>query len=218
MKSIKTVLTVVMGLVVIIPIGRILVRTDAALIPRLLRSVPRKETSGNPESTHVPKLLPGATCNQAKQLLGVPSEEDTYILFWSKPAFEASAAKNSECTLTSIRFRARPGHRVLTADGITLGRTTVAEAEQLLRSRLGTDAEIVDAPEGNWEALIALAPKGDFSYRGTSGFSYKGTYFAFLSDHQARLLSHDPVFDDFRGLPITEHDIELVAPKDDARK
>jgi hypothetical protein len=138
--------------------------------------------------------------------MGRPSEENTYVLFWENQDLEVSAAKSSECALTSIEFRVKVGREAVTDDGVVLGKTTVAEGQRILQPRMGAESESVEAPEGNWEALIVLTPR--------PGFSYKGTYRAFLSERQAGLLSHDPVFDDFRLLPVMGYGVEMVASTD----
>jgi hypothetical protein len=156
--------------------------------------------------SQIPELLPGATCEKAIEVFGRPTEESEYVLSWDKENFEVIAAKNSRCILTSIEARVQAGHTARTADGVTLGATSVADAERMLRSRIMNDSEAVEAPEGNWAATITLGP--DVSY------PYKSTYRSVLGHGVADGTKRDPVFGDFRSLTVSEHSLEMVAPNE----
>ena len=101
---------------------------------------------------------------------------------------------NSKCVITGIDVEVKPGHRAITSDGITLGLDTVADAERILQLRIKVDSESVEAPEGNWDAMISVSP--------TSNVPFKTIYRALLKKDAADRMSHDPAFDDFRNLPM----------------
>jgi hypothetical protein len=152
----------------------------------------------------VPKLYPGDTCEKAISVLGKPTEENQYVLTWQKIDFRVTAAKDSKCVLTDVGTQAEFGHRVLTDDGVILGVSTLADAERILQPRIKEDSESVEAPEDNWSAMISIGP--------TLNAPYKVTYRADLKPGAADRMSHDPVFDDFRNLPVNEYSLEMVAP------
>jgi hypothetical protein len=171
----------------------------------LWRAVPSAPNvrSGRPGIPDLPVLLPGATCKQALELLGRPTEESEYVNLWTEHDFELTAAKNSKCVLTGIEVRVADSHYALTRDGVALGEDTITDAEPVLRFRMGADSESVEAPEGNWKATITLDRKPGFAFTSTCG--------AILPGVSIDRMDRDPVFDDFRSRRIAEFSLEAVA-------
>jgi hypothetical protein len=161
------------------------------------------------EPARIPALIPGDTCDKAGEALGKPTEENQYFRSWKKQDFLITATADSACHLTSIEISVPAGHEALTVDGITLGRSTLADAEHILGKRLTEGSESVEAPEGNWVGILQLDPSPDMPY--------KASYRAPLALDKARAMNHDPVFSDFRSLPVTEYSLEMVAPQSQAK-
>ena len=166
-----------------------------------------KEVSFEP--TQIPNLIPGDTCDKAGEALGKPTEEDQYFRSWKKPDFLLTATADSACHLTSIEISVPTGHKALTVDGITLGASTLADSERILGNGLTEGSESVEAPEGNWVGILQLDP--------SPGKPYKVSYRAPLALGKAEALGHDPVFSDFRSLPVTEYSVEMVDPHSQAK-
>ena len=157
--------------------------------------------------SQIPKLVPGDTCEDAERALGKPMEKDTFSRTWETRGFVIGATTDSTCHLTYISIGVITGHKALTDDGITLGETTLAEAEKILRKRLVEPSESVDAAEGHWSATLHLAP--------APGMPFKAAYSAY-SD-KADAMPRDPTISDFRDLPITGYSLEMVAPHSQAK-
>lgn len=156
------------------------------------------------EWVKVQELFPGDTCDKASALLGVPDEKDQFVRTWRKKDFTVFASTNPNCVLSGVGVTVVPRHTAITRDGITLGASTIADAERILRSRLTDSSESVEAPEDNWDAMLVLDP--------TSTFPYKTVYRAKLDSKKVTQMNRDPKFDDFRGQVITEYSLELAAP------
>ena len=154
--------------------------------------------------SQVPRLVPGDTCERATELYGKPTEKDEYGGTWATADVKAFVGANSKCVITGIDVEVKAGHRAITSDGIKLGLDTVADVERILQSRIKADSESVEAPEGNWDAMISVGPTPDFPY--------KTTYRAKLDSKKVDRMNRDPSFDDFRGQVVTEYSLEQAAP------
>lgn len=152
------------------------------------------------ESDRVPALLPGDTCDKAGASLGNPMEQDKFSRTWKTQAFIITAATDSDCHLTDIAISVLPGHKALTLDGITLGASTLAEAEKILEKPLIEPSESVETAEGHWSATLQLDP--------VPGMPFKTVYSAYSDEADA--MNHAPTISDFRTLPITEYSLEMV--------
>ena len=154
------------------------------------------------EPAQIPPLIPADTCDKASHLLGKPTQEGEYFRSWKKEDFLLTATADLACHLTSIEVSVPTGQKALTVDGITLGATTLADSEHILGNRLTDGSESVEAPEGNWVGILQLGPSPDKPY--------KVSYRAPLTLGKVEALGHDPVFSDFRSLPVTEYSLEMV--------
>jgi len=154
------------------------------------------------EMYKIPVLLPGETCAKAIEVFGNPTEENQYGLSWKKSNISIAADKGPKCVLNGILVWVGAGQKALTQDGVILGKSTLADAERSLRPYIDKDSESVDAPEGNWRAMISIRP--------APHARYKVTYRADLSQKTADRMSRDPVFDDFRDVPVTEYDLDIA--------
>lgn len=161
------------------------------------------QTPAQNELYKVPVLLPGETCARAMELFGKPTEENQFGLTWNKPDLLIAADKGPKCVLNGIGITVEGLRKALTPEGMILGTTTLADAERILGPHLAKNSESVEAPEGNWDAMISFRPATDARY--------KITYRAFLGRETADRMSRDPVFDDFRMLPVTQYDLDFVA-------
>lgn len=178
----------------------------SATVPASAKTQSPVTTQPATEVPQLPVLLPGETCDKATEALGEPQKQDEFVRTWREKDFTVYASVDSKCVLTSIAITVETGHKVRTADGVTLGMSTLANAERILRPRIKGDSESVEAPEGNWAAMISIGPAPDVPY--------KVTYRAALKQGAADQMSHDPVFDDFRNLPVSDYSLEMGAPSD----
>jgi hypothetical protein len=165
--------------------------------------VPKVLPSG-PEG--IPALLPGDTCDKAEGVLGKPTEEDKYSRSWEKQDFSVGGTTDSTCHLTGISITVTTGHKVLTVDGITLGATTLADAEKILGKSL-VEFESVESAEAHWSATLHLGS--------TLGMPFETAYCAYSDEVDA--LNRDPTIRDFRDLPITQYNLEMVKPHSKAK-
>jgi hypothetical protein len=159
-------------------------------------------TPGRDEVFKIPLLLPGETCARAIEVFGKPTEEDQLGLSWKKSDLSIAVDKGPKCVLNGTLIWVGAGHKALTQDGVILGMSTLADAERILRPYIDKDSESVDAPEGNWRATISIRPAPDARY--------KVSYRADLSQKTADRMGRDPVFDDFRNLPVTEYGLDIA--------
>jgi hypothetical protein len=157
--------------------------------------------------SQIPKVVPGDTCEDAERALGKPIEKDNFSRTWKKRDFVITATADSTCHLTGISIAVTTGHKVLTADGIILGATTLADAEKILRKPLAEPSESVEAAEGHWSATLQLGP--------APRMAFKAAYSAY-SD-KADALNRAPTISDFRDLPITQYSLD-VATSGDSKK
>jgi hypothetical protein len=153
-------------------------------------------------ASQVPKVVPGETCEEAEKALGKPMEKDEFSRTWQTQDFVISATTDTTCHLTDIGITVIKGHKALTADGIILGATTLADAEKILRKQLAEPSESVEAAEGHWLATLHLAPG--------PGMPFKAAYGAYIASDEADAMPHDPTISDFRDLPITQYNLEMV--------
>jgi hypothetical protein len=159
--------------------------------------------------TRLPLLLPGDTCDKADGELGKPVEEDKFSRTWETNGFIITAATDSACHLTTIAISVLPGHKAITADGITLGESTLADAEKVAGKPLIERSESVEAAEGHWVGTI--------QFSAAPGTPFTAAYSAYLSSDKSDAMNHDPLIDDFRNLPITHYNLEMVAPHSQAK-
>jgi len=164
--------------------------------------VPSRNNSDTYE--RVPNLTPGDTCSKAMTLMGKPKSKDRFSTTWETGAMRIFAGFDSHCVLTSIVVEVKSKQRVLTPDGVILGKDTMNDVEQKLRARIMPDAESVDAPEGNWESKVALG--SDERRR------YTITYVSSSDPEIDAKLKRDPTFNDFRGKEVTVYELDLAAP------
>ena len=151
-----------------------------------------------------PKFVPGDTCEKASEALGPPTETHDDVRTWRQRDFAVFVGIDSKCQITGEEFSIETGHTVLTPDGVTLGKSTLADVERILQARIKMDSETVDAPEDHWEAMISVGP--------TPNFPFQTTYRANLDENKVGQMSRDPVFDDFRGQIVTDYSINLAPP------
>ena len=155
--------------------------------------------------SQIPKVVPGDTCEEAEKALGKPMEKDKFSRTWETQDFVITATTDSTCHLTYISIGVTIGHKALTVDGITLGATTLADAEKILRKQLIEPSESVEAAEGHWSATLQLGP--------VPGISFKTAYSTGFDD-KTDAMNHDPTISDFRDLPITGYSLGMVDPAD----
>jgi len=173
--------------------------------PETKQHTPGSVNRASVEAVRIPLLRPGETCQEASEALGKPTEEDEYSRSWKKQDFLVTATANSTCRLTSVEVSVAMGHVALTNDGITLGQSTLSDAERILGTRIGEGSESVEAPEGNWVGVVQVGP--------LPSVPYKITYRAPLPHGEADLMKRDPIFNDFKALPITEYSVEMSDPQ-----
>jgi len=168
--------------------------------------VPKESSSG---VGRVPALLPGDTCDKAGESLGKPMEKDKFSRTWRTQDFVITAATDSDCHLTAIAISVLAGHKALTVDGITLGESTLADAEKVPGKPLTERSESVEAAEGHWVGTLQFGP--------ASGMPFTAAYSAHLASGKAEAMNHDPLISDFRDLPITQYNLEMVGPQSQAK-
>jgi len=159
--------------------------------------------------SRVPLLVPGDTCAKADKTLGKPMEEDKYSRSWKSQDFFITASIDSDCHLTGVGITVLEGHKGLTVDGVTLGSSTLADAEKMLGKRLTEGSESVEAGEGHWAASLELNV--------AAGMPYSAAYRAYMADDKAEAMNRYPIFSDFRDLPITQYSLKMVSSQAPAK-
>jgi len=196
---------VVVSLCVVIPLWKSGISAKPSRVEPSFGTTPKVELfpkNSSSELARVPVLLPGDTCEKAEGALGKPMEEDEYSRTWKKQDFMITATTDSACHLTGISIAVIKGHKALTVDGVTLGATTLADAEKILKKPLIEPSESVEAAEGHWSATLQLGP--------VPGMPFKTAYSAYSDEADA--MHHDPTMSDFRDLPITQYNLAVVDP------
>lgn len=210
-KSVMMWLGAVLAFIVLVASAAMIWSAHARKVPSSpTATIPQKEiaipgsrlTDG--KVSQVAKLLPGDTCERATELYGKPTEKDEYGGTWETQDLKVFVGANSKCVITGIDVEVKSDHHAITLDGIRLGVDTVADAERILQPRINGDSESVEAPEGNWDAMISIGP--------TTNFPYQTIYRAKLDAKMVDQLNRDPVFDDFRGRFVTEYSLDSAAP------
>jgi septal ring-binding cell division protein DamX len=180
-------------------------------------TIVQKETSVSSSSPkpaegvapQIPNLVPGDTCEKASEVYGDSSEKDEHDRTWRKRDFEVFVGLDSRCVITSEEVAIVTGHTALTPDGVMLGKSTLADVERILLSHGQETSESVDAPEGDWEAVVERRP--------TQDASYTTVYRATLNPKAVNHLKRDPVFADFRDVPVSGYGLQIAAQNEQAK-
>lgn len=167
-----------------------------------IQIVPR-ELHADPDA--IPALLPGDTCETAERTLGKPTEKDEFYRMWKTHNFVVTVTTSPDCHLTGISISVLSGHKALTADGVRLGDSTLADVEKLPGKPLAGRSESVEAAEGHWVGRLQFDPAPEMPFT--------AAYSAPLADGKAETMDHDPVISDFRDVPITQYSVDLIDPK-----
>ena len=149
----------------------------------------------------IPAILPGDGCAEAQAVYGIPTEQDEYSRMWQKQQFAIAIVSDKMCTITGIGVYMEAGHTAFTHDGVILGQNTLADVERIVGPRIPQLSKAVQAPEGNWEAIIEIDPTPDLPY--------KTLYRATLPAEIAARMPRRPVFEDFRYLPVSEYALDI---------
>jgi hypothetical protein len=134
-------------------------------------------------------IRPGQTCAQARALLGKESSSDQFTLVWKQRDKEISIFPDSHCVASGVLYSASPGQTFLTPDGIVVGRDTLSDAMQKLKSVAANTNPFISEPEGQVIAEIELPP--------TPQFPFKKIYSWYLTPGVAEKLGRDPRISDF---------------------
>jgi hypothetical protein len=178
----------------------------------------------------VPAVFPGDRCEKALTTYGKPTETDdkegefdwNFGGYSITVEFDPAAEKKGRCVVQGVVVLVIPGEaQRATADGIVLGKNTLADVENGLAARLPKEARCVWTSQGSWF--------GDLSVAASKSFPYETTYTAMLPpdavdddpDGETPKGANNPRFEDFELLPVNQYrldpagsrpDTECVAP------
>lgn len=149
-----------------------------------------------------PTVRPGETCDQARMLLGKESSADGYSLSWKQRDKEITITRDSGCIVNGVLYSAIPGQTFTTPEGIIVGRDTLTEAMEKLKSVAAHTSPFVSEPEGQVIAEIEIPP--------TPQSPFKKIYSWYLTPRIAEKLGRAPQISDFAGEPTGSYSVDLI--------
>jgi hypothetical protein len=147
-------------------------------------------------------IRPGETCAQARALLGKESSSDQFTLVWKQHDKEISIFPGSHCVITGALYSANPGQTFVTPDGIVVGRDSLSEAMQKLKSVAANTSPFISEPEGQIITEIEIPP--------TPEFPFKKIYSWELTPGVAAKLERDPQISDFTSEPTDSYSVDTI--------